>query len=71
MATIVQNRDGTLTVTLSLVEQDTLSGLPPDQLENYVTIWLKDRATTVFEQRFAKLSPEDQADIMSKIRQAG
>lgn len=71
MATIAINKDGTLTVTLSPVEQDTFSGLPPDQLENYLTIWLKDRATTVFEERFAKLSPADQADIMLKIRQAG
>jgi len=70
MATIAQNRDGSLTVTLSVIEQDTFSGLPSDQLENYLTQWLKDRATTVFQERFAKLSLQDQSDIMSKIRQA-
>lgn len=68
MATLVDNGDGTLTVTLSLVEQDTVSGLAVDQLQNYLTLWLKERATQVFQERFAKLSPQDQGDVLTKFR---
>ena len=71
MATIAQNQDGSLTVTLDLVEQDTLSGLAIGQLDAYVTLWLRERATDVFRDRFAKLSPQEQGDIMLKIRDAG
>lgn len=71
MATIAQNKDdGSLTVTLTDVEQDTYSGLQPGQLESYLTLWLRERSRSVFETRFAKLSPADQADIMGKIRRA-
>lgn len=68
MATIVQNLDGTLTMTLDAVEQDTYSGLQSGQLASYVTLWLKEQASTVFATRFSALSPEDQATIMETIR---
>ena len=71
MATIQQNQDGTLTLTLTDVELDTYSGLPDGQLEAYITLWLQERATTVFRERFDKLTPEEQGDIMLKIRDAG
>ena len=68
MATLVMNQDKTLTVTLSLVEQDTVARLPAGQLEQYVTLWLRERATQVFNEQFQKLSPQDQADILEKFR---
>ena len=71
MATIAQNQDGNLTVALDQVEQDTFSGLAAGQLESYVTLWLRERATDVFRERFAKLSPQEQGEIMLKIRDAG
>jgi hypothetical protein len=71
MATIQQQQDGTLLVTMDQAELDTYSGLPSDQLQEYVTLWLQERATSVFRERFAKLSPQDQGEIMLKIRDAG
>ncbi len=71
MATIVQNQDGSLTVQLNQVELDTLSGLPAQQLENYITLWLGERATQVFQERFGKLSPQDQGEVLQKFRDAG
>lgn len=71
MAAIVDNKDGTLAVTLNVVEQDTLSGLPAGQLEAYVTLWLQERATAVFQERFSKLSPQDQGEVLLKFRDAG
>lgn len=71
MATIAQNQDGSLTVTLDPVEQDTFSGLAMGQLDAYVTLWLRERATDVFRDRFAKLTPQEQGEIMLKIRDAG
>lgn len=69
MATITQQPDGTLTMTLSPIEQDTLSGLPTGQLDAYVTLWLQERATQVFADRFAKLAPQDQGELLLKLRQ--
>lgn len=71
MATVIQNKDGSLTVNLDQVEQDTMAGLPAGQLEAYVTLWLKEQATQVFQQSFAKLAPQDQADVLAKFRAAG
>lgn len=71
MATITTNPDGTLTVALDSIEQDTYAHLPAGQLAGYVTLWLKERATLVFQEQFAKLSPEEQADVLRKFREAG
>jgi hypothetical protein len=70
MATVTVNGNGNLTVQLSEVEQDTLSGLPDGQLESYITLWLQERSRSVFENRFSRLSQADQAQIMQKIRSA-
>lgn len=71
MATLTDNRDGTMTMTLDMVEQDTVAGLPNGQLEAYVTLWLKERATQVFQEQFGKLAPQDQAEVLEKFRNAG
>jgi hypothetical protein len=68
VATLTDNKNGTVTLTLSVVEQDTLTGLPDGQLEGYVTLWLQERATQVFQERFAQLAPQDQADVLTKFR---
>ncbi len=71
MATITNNKNGSLTLVLEQVERDTFAQLPDGQLEGYITLWLQERATQVFQQQFAKLAPEDQADVLAKFRDAG
>jgi hypothetical protein len=71
MATITDNKNGSLMLLLDPVEQDTVAGLSAGQLQAYVTLWLQERATQVFQQQFAKLSPQDQADVLLKFRDAG
>jgi hypothetical protein len=65
MATIVQNQDGTLTVTPTQQEQFTLSGLAPGELEAIVTGILDEKSKIVFQQRFASLPPENQAVVLA------
>jgi hypothetical protein len=71
MAIVQQNLDGTLTLTLTVIEQDTLSGLPAGQFDAYLTLWLQERATQVFQQRFAQLDPTDQVAVLTTFRTAG
>lgn len=71
MATITDNKNGSLMLLLDPVEQQTYAGLPTGQLESYLTLWLQERATQVFQQQFAKLAPQDQADVLAKFRDAG
>lgn len=71
MATIFRTGNSTLAVEISLVEQDTLDGLPANQLEDYVTLWLAERATQVFQERFAKLSDKEKGEVLLKFRSAG
>jgi len=65
MATVVQNVDGTLTVTMTDQEKITYSGLAVDQFQNFVTIWLEDQSKIVFQNGFNALSPENQAAILA------
>lgn len=71
MATITDNKNGSLMLLLDQVEQQTFAGLPAGQLEAYLTLWMKERATQVFQESFAKLAPQDQADVLAKFRDAG
>lgn len=71
MATIAQTVDGNLTVTLSDVEKDTLSGLSANELQEYVTLWLKERATQVFQDRFSRLNAQQQAAVLTQFRSVG
>jgi hypothetical protein len=71
MATLTDNTDGTLTVALTPIEQDTFAGLPSGQLEAYVTLWLTERSTHAFQQQFSKLSQQEQTEMRLKLRNAG
>jgi hypothetical protein len=68
MATITDNRDGSLTVTLNAIEAGTAAANLAD-LESYMTQWLTDRTKELFNTRFAQLSAQDQADILAKFAQ--
>lgn len=70
MATITDNKNGALTVVLTAEEQLTFAGLPLDQLQNYVTLWLADHASDIFQSRFNNLSPVDKVDVLAKMAAA-
>ena len=70
MATIVQNVDGTLTVTMTEIEKITYAGLATDELQNYVTQWLDDKNKVVFANLFNALPPESQAAGLAYIKPA-
>jgi len=68
MATVTMNpQNGTLMVTLTAAERSTATPEILSALESYLTLWLQERAKDVFVERFAKLSPEDQALVMAKF----
>ena len=67
MAIITDNKNGSLTVVLTADEQFTFMGLPINQLQDYVTLWLADHASRVLQQRFEKLSVQDKVDVQTKM----
>ena len=71
MATIVQNVDGTLTVTMTEIEKITYVGLATDELQNYVTQWLDDKNKVVFANGFHALPPESQAAVLAYFTPPG
>lgn len=71
MATVIDRGDGLIILELNAVERETFAGLPPNELESYMTLWLRERTTQVFQQQFAKLSPQDQGEVLTKLRDAG
>lgn len=71
MATITQNQDQTLTVTLTDIEVQTVAMIQDDALAQYVTLWLEERAKTVFNERFKQLSPTDQLAVLAKFAGQG
>ncbi len=71
MATVAQNQDGTLTVTMSDIEKITYAGLATDELQNYVTQWLDDKNKVVFANGFNALSPENQAAVLAYFTPPG
>lgn len=70
MATVASVQDGAVMVTLDAAEQDTVAMLQPGQLQAYITMWLKERATVIFQEQFSRLSPQDRADVLQKFRDA-
>jgi hypothetical protein len=70
MATVIDNKDGSLTVNLTAQERDTVSLLPVGQLEAYITIWLKDRSGPVLSERFEKLDPQDKIDVLATLKKS-
>ena len=71
MALITDNQNGTLSVQLTNDEQRTIASLPTDQFQNYVTLWLADKAPQVLSFQFAQLSAQDQSDVRNKLDAAG
>ena len=67
MATITNNMDGTLTVKLSDIETQTVLMMQDDALAQYLTLWIQEKAKQLFNDRFAQLTPEDQALVLSKF----
>lgn len=70
MATIVNNHNGTLTITLTASETTTVSMIADDSLAQYVTLWLEEKAKQTFSDRFAQLSADDQAAVLAKFASA-
>lgn len=66
MATVVNNLNGTLTITLSANEASVFAVVPLVQLEAYITLWMADKTKDEFHKRFWKLSSTDQALILNK-----
>ncbi len=71
MATIVQNQDGTLTVTMTNREKITYAGLAVDQLQNYLTQWMDDQSKIVFQNGFNALPSDQQAAILAYFAPPG
>lgn len=67
MATTVLNPDGSLGLTLTPDEQNTLGGLPVGQFDAYITLWLAEHAKTVLYERFHKLSDQDRATVLATL----
>lgn len=65
MATIAQNQDGTLTVTLSSQEQITASRLESGKFAAMLTQWLFDQSKIVFQEMFASLPLNSQVAVMA------
>ena len=70
MATMTENPDGTFTLTCTPAEQDTLSGLPDGQLAGYITLWLEGRAGSILQERFARLTLQQQTTMMTTLKQS-
>ena len=71
MALITDSQNGTLSVQLTNEEQRTIAGLPVDQLQQYVTLWLADKAPRVLSFQFEQLSSQDKSDMRSKLDVVG
>ena len=69
MATITENPNGTYTLTCTPSESDTLSGLPDGQLAAYVTLWIEGQAGHILKTRFARLTAQEQTDVMTTLKQ--
>jgi hypothetical protein len=67
MATIVNHGDGTATITWGQIEAATLDDAMLDALNQYVTLWMEERAKQSFQDRFKSLSQEDQAEVLAKF----
>lgn len=65
MATLTQNQDGTLTITLTQQEQFTFSALSPGELESIITSVMDSKSKIVFQDKFATLTPDKQAQVMT------
>ena len=71
MAIITDNKNGTLSVQLTIDEQRTFAALPTDQLQAYVTLWMADQSPRVLSFQFGQLSTQDKSDMQSKLDVAG
>lgn len=65
MATIGELTNGTLTITLTQVEQMTYTMLNNDAFIKYVSQWFDDRSKDTFQAGFANMSPENQATVLA------
>lgn len=71
MASVVNNGDGTLTVSLTQRENRTIGMLfSIDELERYLTIWLSERERFALRDRFTNLTPADQARVVAILNSA-
>ena len=57
MATIQPHPNGTLTVVLTALEDETFARLPEGQFAAYLTLWLSDHAASYFKPQFDKVKP--------------
>ena len=67
MALITDNKNGTLSVQLTNEEQRTITGLPSDQFQHYITLWLAEKAPSVLAVQFSQLSDQDKTDVRIKL----
>lgn len=67
MATLIDNKDGTVMMTLTVIEQSTLDANTLEALTQYVTLWLEERTKMSFSEKFSRLTPQDQADVLAKF----
>lgn len=70
MATITVNADQSISLNLDEDERETFDRLPARQMENYMTLWLKERSETVWRARLAKLSAPNRRAVLAALKSA-
>ena len=68
MATVTQDANGDLLVTLTAIEKDTFAALPPDQVERVLTQWLADRLSQVMVARFDQLTGAEKLQVLRLLK---
>lgn len=71
MATVTLGANNTLIIHLTALEAQIISMVSDDALAQYITLWLENKTKHVFNTRFAKLSPADQALVLAKFMTGG
>ncbi len=67
MATIAVNQDGTATLTLTAIEQQTLQAAQDDAFAQYVTLWLEERAKHMWYNQFKESDSSTQAAVLTQL----
>lgn len=75
MATVTVNDDGTITVSVNAQEQTFLAMAKEEggiaaRIEQRLNSYLDREIRDTFEQRFARLPAQDQADVLTKFENA-
>ena len=68
MATVTQDANGDLLITLTAIEKDTFAALPSDQVERVITGWFADRLSQVMVNRFEELTGAEKLQVLRLLK---